>query len=63
MTDALTELATRVRHLEALETAQVQIGEGPPTHEAAVTMMYWDKINYVLYVNHDGADGWTAIGP
>jgi hypothetical protein len=56
----VVDLSERVRHLEAVET--IQIGDGAPTHFAAEGERYWDKDNDALYVNNDGANGWTLIG-
>jgi hypothetical protein len=56
----VVDLSERVRHLEAVET--IQIGDGAPTHFAAEGERYWDRDNDALYVNNDGANGWTLIG-
>jgi len=38
-----------------------QRGSGAPTHTAPEGTPYWDTLNNKLYVNNDGATGWTAI--
>lgn len=56
----LASLSERVRHLEGVET--IQVGAGAPTHFAAEGERYWDRENDELYVNNDGANGWSLIG-
>lgn len=57
---AVVDLSERTRHLEAVEI--MQIGSGAPTHFAAEGIEYWDRDNDALYINNDGANGWTLIG-
>lgn len=57
---AVVDLSERTRHLEAVEI--MQIGSGVPTHFAAEGIEYWDRDNDALYINNDGANGWTLIG-
>ena len=56
----MPDLSERMRHLESVET--YDIGRGAPSHEAAEGWRYWDKDSDELYVNNDGANGWTLIG-
>lgn len=39
------------------------VAGGTPTHYAALGTVYWDSTNDLLYINNDGANGWTSIAP
>jgi len=63
--DGVNVLSERVRALEAAEPAQMIFVSGSPVGVvgAALGTFAWDTTNNDLYVNNDGAAGWTLIGP
>ena len=42
--------------------AQVKTTTGAPTHSASLGTLCWNSVDRILYVNNNGATGWTAIG-
>jgi hypothetical protein len=42
--------------------AQVKTTTGAPTHSASLGTLCWNSVDLILYVNNNGATGWTAIG-
>ncbi len=43
------------------EAPRMDGATGVPVHSAPIRTMYFDETTGVMYVNNDGATGWTAM--
>jgi len=53
-------LSDRIRRLETIETAVVEVGNGAPTHKSYPPTMYYDAQNKRLYVCVGGSN-WKEL--